>query len=597
MMQEVNNKAIARRFLEAVGRGWPAPGGDLITATALDAIVRVLAPFADVRLAIDSSLAEGDVVVCQARLSGRHVAPFLGLPPSGRVIEAAMALGFRMDAGRIVDSWVNWDERALIRPPRLSEEPPEPVLDVDEIQGNVLPGFSKDHQTLLLLNIVDPAAAGRWLGRLVPHIATLREVHDFKRLFEQTRQRRGAEGSVHSLWVNIAFSAAGLSKLGIDPVDIADAAFREGMSRRAALLGDPVDPRMPGHVSHWRFGGAEPVPDILLLIAGDDAGCVARETARLLAEARPGVQVAFEQRGAVLPPPLRNHEPFGYADGISQPRLRGRLSERVDDFFTPRTPDGEVAPSLRGTGLVWPGEFVFGYPEEGPHGTPGPASVGGPPWMRNGSFLVLRCYRQDVERFGSFLQDSTARLSRQYPELRDLTARRLGAFMFGRWQSGAPLELCPDSDDPLLGEDEMRNNQFSFSPSAKPCPYAAHIRRANPRNDPGATGEAQRHRMLRRGIPYSDGTERGLLFIAYMTSIERQFEFLFRHWFNNPDFGNKNAGVDPIFGAAATGRPFMVPVDGRGAGPVLTLPVWATSIGGGYFFAPSISALAQLAGR
>ena len=34
--------------------------------------------------------------------------------------------------------------------------------------------------------------------------------------------------------------------------------------------------------------------------------------------------------------------------------------------------------------------------------------------------------------------------------------------MMGRWQSGAPLALCPMHDDPELGADPKRNNDFLF---------------------------------------------------------------------------------------------------------------------------------------
>jgi Dyp-type peroxidase family len=468
----------------------------------------------------------------------------------------------------------------------------EPVLDADEIQGNIAPGFSKDHQTLVVLEIVDPAQARRWLARLIPHVATLREVHDFKRLFERTRRRRGAEGAVMSTWINVALAAGGLARLGADPGAVTDRAFRDGMARRAAVLGDPVDPRAPGHATRWRFG-SEPVADILLIVAGDDGERVERETARWVGEAPPGLRVIFAQRGAVLPPPLTDREPFGYADGISQPRLRGRLSSRDDDFLEPRAADGRLARPQPG-GPIWPGEFILGYPREGIAGAAGAASDGGPAWMRNGSFVVVRRLRQDVPRFHAFLRDASARLARDVPALRDLTPARLGALMFGRWASGAPLELAPDRDAPQLGKDRTRNNEFSFSRGALPCPHAAHIRRSNPRND---RDDADHHRLLRRGIPFADGAERGLLFVAYIASIERQFERVTRAWLNAPDLGVTGAGVDPIVGAAATGRTFTVPVSPTGAGPILTLPEWVTPTGGEYFFAPSISALAQLTAR
>ena len=38
----------------------------------------------------------------------------------------------------------------------------------------------------------------------------------------------------------------------------------------------------------------------------------------------------------------------------------------------------------------------------------------------------------------------------------------LAAKMVGRWQSGAPLTLAPDRDDPALGADPLRNNAYLY---------------------------------------------------------------------------------------------------------------------------------------
>ena len=43
----------------------------------------------------------------------------------------------------------------------------------------------------------------------------------------------------------------------------------------------------------------------------------------------------------------------------------------------------------------------------------------------------------------------------------------------GRWRSGAPLVLAPDKDDPELGADPMRNNDFNYKemdPFGYACP-------------------------------------------------------------------------------------------------------------------------------
>jgi len=60
----------------------------------------------------------------------------------------------------------------------------------------------------------------------------------------------------------------------------------------------------------------------------------------------------------------------------------------------------------------------------------------------------------------------------------------LGARLVGRWKSGAPIVLSPLEDDPNLGSDPTRNNNFGFDRrSQERFPFAAHIRKTYPRND------------------------------------------------------------------------------------------------------------------
>ena len=56
--------------------------------------------------------------------------------------------------------------------------------------------------------------------------------------------------------------------------------------------------------------------------------------------------------------------------------------------------------------------------------------------------------------------------------------------MIGRWQSGAPLALASEQDDPALGADPARNNKFLYGDDLRglKCPAGAHARRANPRD-------------------------------------------------------------------------------------------------------------------
>ena len=49
----------------------------------------------------------------------------------------------------------------------------------------------------------------------------------------------------------------------------------------------------------------------------------------------------------------------------------------------------------------------------------------------------------------------------------------------GRWRSGAPLVLAPEQDDPELGADMQRNNNFTYKesdPHGDAVPLGSHIR-------------------------------------------------------------------------------------------------------------------------
>lgn len=98
--------------------------------------------------------------------------------------------------------------------------------------------------------------------------------------------------------------------------------------------------------------------------------------------------------------------------------------------------------------------------------------------------------------------------------------------------------LASTSDDTTLGDDASRNNDFKFtSGNQDACPFAAHIRKMNPRNDlPEDT--IRPHMILRRGIPFgpevtpeeaashTTSQERGLLFVCYQAVIGNGFSFL-----------------------------------------------------------------------
>jgi Dyp-type peroxidase family len=485
----------------------------------------------------------------------------------------------------------------------------EPVLQIDDIQGNILEGFNKDYQALLGLRISDVRQAKAWIAGIAPHIASMAEVVPHNALFRAMRIRQGEEPvGIEATWINIAFSYPGL-RLLIDhrANQLPDSSFRRGLYSVSRELSDP-----PGSIPQWKVGGSEAsTPHVLVIVASDTES---RRDARVDDVKRMAIaselSVIYEEKGATLAN-ARGHEHFGFKDGISQPAIRGRLSDVPDDFYMPRLPSSDPNQpefSRPGQPLVWPGQFVFGYPRQSGqfprHRNPKPVA---PTWADNGSYLVFRRLRQDVQLFWSTLEAKAKDLAAAHSAFRGMSATRLGAMLVGRWPSGAPMLRARHRDDPQLGGDPQRNNDFLFhaeDASGVICPLAAHIRKVNPRDDPleddpGATSLPRR--ILRRGIPYGPpydesnaDLDRGLLFLCYQTSIIEQFEFLIKNWTNGFNFPKSEGGHDIVIGQNAEGplRTCNLRATPGDSYPVAMVD-FVSPTGGGYFFAPSISALAE----
>jgi Dyp-type peroxidase family len=522
----------------------------------------------------------------------------------------------------------------------------EPILATHEIQGNVLGGFNKDHQMLMFIKINQVAAAKQWLRAIEPYIATAAEVIKFNQLFKSTSKRRhGQEGTVRATFINIAFTYDGLKQLTPDADQFTDAAFKDGLHNRSASLGDPIDLNAPGHPSQWLIGGAHNVPDLVLIVGSDDQPRLLETVAWLEASLGDGLALMYKQLGEGLPGALAGHEHFGFKDGISQPGIRGRLPESPNEFPTASENPDNAEQGKPGQDLLHAGEFVFGYPtqigepdpdREGLNITPGAIATAGPAWAANGSYLVFRRLRQDVKGFRAFMQASAAALSQTNPAFAGITMEKFGAKFVGRWASGAPILNAPDRDNPELANDVDFEFEADDAKGLR-CPFAGHIRKAYPRDMERDFGlnesSTQTHRLLRRGIPFgkpmasgcpvhpsrlldtlsnvvesiaaylqnqSIENDRGLLFLAYQTSIERQFEFVTNAWVNNPNFPDPDSGHDPILGQSqdptTRDRTMVFQAENPVNDAKIPLPTdWVIPTGGGYFFTPSIGGLKYLA--
>ena len=155
-----------------------------------------------------------------------------------------------------------------------------------------------------------------------------------------------------------------------------------------------------------------------------------------------GLRLVHTQAGEA-PTDVPANEHFGFRDGISQPGREGLHA--VGETRRLRTPGHQGVP---GQDLLWPGEFVLGYPTQnrnrppadfdGPNPAPVDAKLNGPGWARNGSFLVFRKLQQDVAGFRNSIRNNATMLGVN-PEL-------LGAKIVGRFRTGCPMEHTKDED-------------------------------------------------------------------------------------------------------------------------------------------------------
>lgn len=91
--------------------------------------------FADLRWEIHHVVAEGDLVVLHATMSGRHMRTFVGYGPDGRPADAFPPTGrrfastqthwFRMRDGKVFEHWANRDDLGMAA--QLGWSPPSPL--------------------------------------------------------------------------------------------------------------------------------------------------------------------------------------------------------------------------------------------------------------------------------------------------------------------------------------------------------------------------------------------------------------------------------------------------------------------------------------
>jgi deferrochelatase/peroxidase EfeB len=434
------------------------------------------------------------------------------------------------------------------------------MLDLDDIQHFLLERTPALAGRYDFLSFQDPAAGRAWLSEMLEEVAS-------------GAAARSRPESAH--WVTIAFTWSGLRALGVDAASLATfpEEFRAGMAARAAILG------ATGHNApeRWIGGMADPALHALVILFARDGHERDRwsEEHAQRRSAIPGVDVLSSLELDAIAPEPREH--FGYRDRLSEVPIEGAGREPQP---------GSGAP-------IKPGEFFLGYVDESGAVPPQPEPA---LLTKNGSYLAYFRLQEHVAVFRDFLRRNAR--TRDDEEL-------LAAKLMGRWRSGAPLVLAPERDDPLLGTDLGRTNDFDYGkmdPYGYKCPIGAHIRRVNPRD---TAPNVQRRRMIRRGGTYGpplpegapdDGVERGVAGFIGCASVVRQFEFAMNVWVNDPAFKGLGNERDPIIGTQDGTFDMTLPRH-----PIRRelhrLPAFTTLRGGAYFFVPGLRALRALASR
>jgi len=429
-------------------------------------------------------------------------------------------------------------------------------LIAKNLQGNILSPHARDNAAHIFVEFIDKESAKKFIkGYLVKKITSAKKQKSDSEAFKI------GKSNGFRTFINFSLSIDCYKFLGIDNHKIPeDVSFRNGMKSQQRRLRDPMSNLWQvDYQKEWHA---------MITVSNKSSKYLRSRVSVIKKELKKHkVESVYVETGKGIRNKEGNHiEHFGYVDGISQPHM---LTDRIDD--------GKVSTEN------W-----------NPKGKLGFALVRDPGGVDSnsfGSYLVFRKLDQNVRAFRS--------AEKQLAEKMQIPVDYAGAQMVGRYRNGTPL--IPISPPQHTSTGKMNDFNFSLdNNTGSKCPFGSHIRKTNQRNG----GEIDGVQFPRRGITYGGEITPdaesgvGLLFMAYNSNINGQFEFMQASWANNSHFPRGNTGIDSIIGQGSdtTGQGYFKEwgEDNSGHRENTSLGGFVTMKGGEYFFTPSISFLKNL---
>ena len=446
-----------------------------------------------------------------------------------------------------------------------SQDPQVQQLMTD-IQGNILKSHGRQNVSLLFLNFTGPPEDNKlWLGDKMSPLVTSMAAQ----LSHLSKRRLADDKTVFDAadpgFVGFSLSSTGYEKLGLSgPLD-------SRFTSNAKLRTDPP-------LADWESEFREK-PDALVVLGISNENQIDTFESSILSKIlSQEVSLKHKERGKALLVADGTHiEHFGYADGVSQPRF---FKEDLENKAPTRV-NNDPSASLGLVLLKDPNGKAFSGDEDriatdlnGSHSF--------------GSLVAFRKLHQDLAQWNNAVVAASQDLNpgNANPFL-------VGAQLVGRFKDGTPLIQASSEQNP---DPKNIPNDFNYKEPASEskCPFAAHIRKSNPR---GGRGDDNR-RIARRGVPYGNPTDedKGLLFMSYQANISSQVDFIQQSWSDNPNFSKGDVGIDGVTGqkggrADLPDREFFTEHGNLDSSKKTSFDQFVTLKGAAYFFTPSMSFL------